>query len=183
MNYKLKIALAAVASMASVSAAYAGWDYFSTTNRVMVSGAACRATDGNAEYDVYHYSGSTSVGSWVTSPVRLYCPVNRRNLHAYSRSMSGSAEDLLVHRVWVKVNSPSGNVQCRLFGKDRSSGNFGNFIYSPWYPPMQPGLGEYVFFEWGTAWKTLNWGVMCDVPKGEAILNIEIHTKNNNFPA
>src|SRR5215831_8739346 len=167
------IAVSAVLFLST--AARAQYTYDASYNRIMVSGASCRAADGNAEWNLYHYPGSTSVIPGVAAQ-RIYCPLNRRNMHAYSKQMSGFGFDVAVTNVWVRVNSPSMNLQCRLFGKDFYSKQF---LYSPW---TKSTGAPWIYFSWHQTWTTVNWGIMCDVPAGEAVLNIEAWVSNNNSP-
>src|SRR5262245_41286908 len=128
MKSVIKIIAVSAVLFLSTAARAQQYTYDASYNRIMVSGAGCRGADGNAEGNLYHYPGSTSVKPGVAAQ-RIYCPLNRRNMHAYSKQMSGWGFDVAVTKVWVRVNSPSMNLQCRLFGKDLNSKQF---LYSPW---------------------------------------------------
>lgn len=161
----------------------AAWQYDDARNYLAISGTACRGEDGSTERLLRHYPGSTSVVPWADT-VRVFCPLNRRNLHAYDERLSGFGETVDLHIVSVKVHSPSGDLRCRLFAKQRFRPVV---MYSDWQRPLTAWFGtpitpEYIilFPNSDEPWETLNWGVMCDVPRGEAIKSIAATVENNN---
>lgn len=176
-----RIAILMLASMAGASPA-AAWQYDDERNYLAISGTVCRGENGRAERFLRHDPGSTSAVPRADSPVRVFCPLNRRNLHAYDESLSGLGEKVDLYAVSVKVHSPSGELRCRLFAKQRYSREV---TYSDWERPWTHFLGtpvtpEYIMFFPETSWETLNWGVICDVPAGEAIKSIAVAVENNN---
>lgn len=178
---KRHLSIAALAWLLSASPA-AAWQYDDEKNYLAISGTACRGEDGDAERLLRHHPGSTSAVPWAET-VRVFCPLNRRNLHAYGKDLSNSdVVDLGI--VSVKVDSPSNELRCRLFAKQRSR----SFVaYGDWQRPLTEFFGtpvtpEYIIFfvEADPPWESLNWGVMCDVPGGEAIKSILAVVENNN---
>lgn len=178
--------------LASLQAASAQYVYDDAYNVATISANVCRGEDAASEDLLYHRPGAVSLPSWRTRTVTVYCPINRRNLHAYSDSGS-SPRDLAVEVVVVRVSSPSGRLRCRLFAKHYRSGvvtysdwhnrydtgrEFRNFIYFVYRPEMyRPGdnitirVGEF---------ETVNWGLQCEIPPGEAIETLLAMVKNNN---
>jgi len=153
------------------------WEYIDANNQVLVSGNSCRAGTAANEYYLYHYPGFTTTGTWSSGPIRVYCPINRRNMHAYDKQMGGGGERIQTNGVWIKTSSSSGTLQCRMFFKDVYSTTVN---YTPWQT-APTGYGQYIFMNNTTQWNSLNWGVLCDLPPGDSIMNIEIRPTNNNI--
>jgi hypothetical protein len=166
------IALSGLAVGAASSNAEA-WVYDDSQSDVLISGAACRAINGAEEAKVAHLPGGTTVRSGY-SEVRLYCPIARRNLHAYDKQLD-DRKDVVISGLSILVNRPSANIECRLFGKDAVTGSV---QYSTWHQPLT--FHNAIWMNIPVDWESYSWGLQCDVGENETIKSIYAPVSYNN---
>jgi hypothetical protein len=163
---QLIIASAVAASAISTSAGAATYD--DTINDVLISGAACRASSGANEAKLYHLPGMTTVKSNYAE-VRVYCPIARRNLDVYDVELNNTENmrDVKLNGVLVYVNRPAANIECRLHGKDSTTGSV---QYTAWTQPFS--FQNLIWMNIVVDWDSYSWGLQCDVGANESILSI-----------
>lgn len=173
---RISIPLLAISGLAvgTLSGNASAWSYTDAINEVYISGSACRANSDANERKVTHPAGRTTVRSGYID-VLLYCPIARRNLHAYDKQLD-SAVDVKIDNITIRVNSPQSTVECRLFGKDASTGSV---QYSTWQGVFYSNI---IWLNLGIDWNSYSWGLQCKASGGESINSIyaQVHYNQNN---